>query len=89
VYYVSGYRAGIGTASVGAGFDVAEILAPRNLTNGEIMEALDAFYQEPLNRAIEVHSAIYIAGEKAKGVDTRKIEEDIASYRRLAMMENK
>jgi hypothetical protein len=59
-------------------------LIPQQLTYGEIIEAVDAFYENPLNRPISIGMALLHVSQKAHGVAANKIEADIADSRRSA-----
>jgi hypothetical protein len=66
-----------------SGAALAEFVKPynvRQLSNGEIMQAIDAFYSDPTNLNIALPSAMYYIRRKVEGLDPeglRKLETEL------------
>jgi hypothetical protein len=87
VSYVLGYREGILRLVIEIPDDAlahatGERLHGFNINNGEIMGALDRFYDDPLNARIAIIDAIVIVLNRARGVSSTDIEHQIEQLRR-------
>jgi hypothetical protein len=60
---------------------------PSKLTNGDIVDGLDRFYDEPANRLIALPYAIGILALKVNGRPAEFIEQQILRGREIAMKE--
>jgi hypothetical protein len=54
---------------------------PARLTNREVIEALDRFYDTPENRPISIANALTIVAKRAAGVDEPTVQKLIESLR--------
>jgi hypothetical protein len=89
--YVMGYCEGVGTATqmipnVAVAQATQEILMGTGLklNNGKTADALDRFFDDPLNMPITLLDAIWIVVEQARGESPRKVDEDIRRFRKQA-----
>lgn len=58
----------------------------KNVTNDQIVDGLNEFYQDYRNRSIRVPDAIWIVLNMIAGVDNSALEEMIKNFRRNAKM---
>jgi hypothetical protein len=87
ISYVIGYREGVTATSRVAteatlGTTVRQVLAGSSLNNREMADALDRFYQNPLNRPLAISDAVYIVVRQATGGDPKEISKTIRQLRR-------
>jgi len=104
VFYLQGYREGVtqgltDAVPKGAAPDsdlakaanaAAERLAgPLTFENGEMSDAIDHFFEDPLNVRIPVLMAIPIVVEQAHGKNPEEINQHIRDWRQVVNRENK
>jgi hypothetical protein len=86
--YLLGYIDGVHATSVtlAAGCpDVKRLrLLPHTLSSVEIAEALDEFYNDPLNRQIGIVFAITATARKAEGATSAEMDQMISEFRKAA-----
>jgi hypothetical protein len=85
--YVKGYDDGVAAGIVHvavASADKTAELVPSGMTVGEVVSAVDRFYQEPLNRRIMVVAAIRVVALEAKGTDQARVDGEIRRLRRAS-----
>jgi hypothetical protein len=58
---------------------------PAGMTRGEIVEALDEFYREPLNRAIPIANALRVIAGRVQGLDSLWVAKQIEDLRQMAL----
>jgi hypothetical protein len=63
---------------------VIKALTPSKLTNGEIRQQVDLFYQDTLNIPITVTDAMLVVAKQASGASAAEIDKHIRDLRREA-----
>ncbi|HXJ76581.1 MAG TPA: hypothetical protein VNM37_27235 [Candidatus Dormibacteraeota bacterium] len=70
--YLAGMLQGLGAAQPES--KLYDLVVPGGLTYGELIKAVDAVYQEPLNGRLPILGALQIVKAKAAGGDPEAIE---------------
>jgi hypothetical protein len=89
--FVLGYVAGVQDTTLGIGvslnFDykaMTKIFIPTSMTTGELITALNRFYEPPENGPITIPAAMKIITQRASGADDATIQKAIADQRALS-----
>jgi hypothetical protein len=91
--FILGYREAVGfTASLAWADDKAKVqrafdvlAGPGRLTNGEIVKAIDQFYESPLNGPIPITNAFLVMSMQARGKDSpEEIQKEISEMRQAS-----
>ena len=93
ISYIEGVKAGLGMAVVRTPVDspcdvlnkgTVAAFSAEGFTQGEILEAVDRFYDQPENLLIKITDALEIVSAKARGVPQDVIETKTSQRRRAA-----
>ena len=89
--FVLGYAAAVEDTVIGMGVSlnadykpIIKLLIPSKLTPGEIITALNRFYDTPENGPITIPGAMKIIAQRANGADDATIQKAIADQRAVS-----
>jgi hypothetical protein len=83
-FFLDGYRDGVFAAAASWTSGVTSPLIPPGMSPNVLLEFIDTFYSDPLNRPIPVSHAMVIMWKKASGGTLADMDADIAQARRDA-----